>query len=238
MHELNVSFCFLISLWTFYVVLCLVTIQLSAVVSTVHQLTHQGIASSSRRTHSSSFNTVKAFFSWLSRETGRTQFIFNESLLRLFVGYVYKNKNVKDGTVTGYLSAFRSFLIDNGISFSRFDMPVLKRELIGYAFSRGNKPDTRVFNGKLITLLNSNDSNIYKGKLKRITFLLQHESLLRTEEAGLDSTNYDSILKISNFTWYPSFAEPVDVVVKKVSSKTDRLGRRIQHVPVTCECQT
>ena len=119
----------------------------------MRSLTHQGIASSSRHTYDSAFNTVKQFLSWLSTQTKCNNFIVNESLLRLFVAYVFKYKTVRDGTVTGYLTAFRSFLIDSGIPFSRFDMPVLKRELIGYAFKRGNKPDKRVsisvFNGKL-----------------------------------------------------------------------------------------
>lgn len=214
--------------------------QLSSVITQAHKLTYQGVASGSRKTYNSGLNTVKQFFSWLSEQTGHTEFIMNESLLRIFVAYVYNNKTVKDGTVAGYLTALRSFLIDSGIPFSRFDMPVLKRELIGYAFLRGNKPDTRVpvgvFNGKLIKLLNSCNNNTYEGKLKRITFLLQHKPLLRTEETGLASDHWDRVLKVSNFTWYPSFEAPVDIIVKKVSSKTDRLGRLIQHIPVTCEC--
>ena len=147
---------------------------------------------------------------------------------------------VKDNTVAGYLTAFRSFLIDNGIPFTRFDMPVLKRELIGYAVSRGSTPDTRapigVFNGKLMVLLNSVDAKSYMGRLKRLTFLMQHKPLLRTEETGLAHRHFERILRVRNFTWYPSFADATDVVVSKTSSKTDRLGRRQQNVPVTCEC--
>ena len=119
-------------------------IQLSSIIKQAQSLTYQGIASSSRKTYNSGFNTVKQFISWLSEQTGHTQFVMNESFLRLFVAYVYNNKSVKDGTLAGYLTALRSFLIDNGIPFSRFDMAVLKRELIGYAYLRGNKPDIRV----------------------------------------------------------------------------------------------
>ena len=216
------------------------TTQLAATIQTVHSLTRKGIADTSRRTYNSGLNTVKQFFCWLSKETGHASFVVNESLLRVFVAYVYNHKVVKDNTVAGYLTAFRSFLIDNGIPFTRFDMPVLKRELIGYAFSRGSKPDTRepigVFNGKLMELLNSVDPSTYMGRLKRLCFLMQHKPLLRTEETGLAHKHYDRILKVQNFKWYPSFEEATDVIVSKTSSKTDRLGRRQQNVPVTCEC--
>ena len=59
---------------------------------------------------------------------------------------------------------------------------------------------------------------------------------MRTEEAGISHNHWERVLKVSNFTWYPSFEAAMDVIVKKVSSKTDRLGRLVQHVPVTCEC--
>ena len=122
-------------------------------------------------------------------------------------------------------------------------MPVLKQQLHGYAFKRGNKPDTRVsvsiFNNKIPILLNSLPNNCYINKLKRITFLLQHKALLRTAEVGLGGNkaiHWDRALRVSNFIWYPSFNKATDVIVCKKSSKTDRLGRKNQKIPVTCEC--
>ena len=179
----------------------------------------------------------------MTKETGNNNFIVNETFLRYFVAYVWRNKNVKHGTVIGYLAAFRSFLISKGIPFERFDMPVLRQQLRGYAFKRGNKPDTRVsisvWNGKLPVLLNSIKPINYVNKLKRIVFLLQHKAILRTAETGLGKNNsesWDRVLRVSNFIWYPTFADAQDVVVCKLSSKTDRLGRRNQQIPVTCEC--
>ena len=163
--------------------------------------------------------------------------------MRYFVAYVYREKSVKDGTVIGYLAALRSFLIDEGIPFDRTDMPVLRRQLRGYAFKRGNKPDKRVsisvWNGKLPVLLDSVKGNNYLAKLKRIVFLLQHKGLLRTAETGLGKNSpesWDRVLRVSNFIWYPSFSNAEDVIICKKSSKTDRLGRKNQKIPVSCEC--
>ena len=122
-------------------------------------------------------------------------------------------------------------------------MPVLRQQLAGYAFKRGNKPDTRVpisvWNGKLPLLLNSIENNTYIGKLKRVTFLLQHKAILRTAEVGLGSNSaedWERVLRVSNFIWIPTFQQAEDVIVCKTSSKTDRLGRKNQQIPVTCEC--
>ena len=175
---------------------------------------------------------MQQFVKYLAKETGCNKFIVNETFLRYFVAYVYRNKTVKDGTVIGYLSALRSFLIGKGIPFDRCDMPVLRRQLRGYAFKRGNKPDKRVsisvWNNKLPILLNSIKGNNYMAKLKHIVFLLQHKALLRTAETCLGSNSaehWDRVLRVSNFIWYPSFSNAQDVIVCKKSSKTDRLGR-------------
>ena len=122
-------------------------------------------------------------------------------------------------------------------------MPVLKQQLKGYQFCRNNKPDKRVaisiWNGKLIKLLNSISSTSYIGRLQRLTFLLQHKALLRTAETGLSGNSeiaWERALRVSNFIWYPCFKHATDVVVTKTTSKTNRLGKYKQEIPVCCEC--
>ena len=95
-----------------------------------------------------------------------------ESLLLMFVAYVYNDKTVKDDTFTGHLTALHSFLIESGIPFSRFDMPVLKREHTGYAFLRGNKAKSGLYRPCL--LINENETKativfIRCGKEKKVS---------------------------------------------------------------------
>ena len=159
------------------------------------------------------------------------------------MAWVFKTRKVKGKTAEAYLTAIRSWLLDNGINWDRKNMPVLQRQLKGFRFLRGDKQDQRCpigfGNGKLEKFLGAIKKKSIFNRTKRCTFLLMYFGCLRPSEATKSGDSVEKllrVLRVSNIKWLDGFEATKDIFIHLHSAKNDRLGNYILDIPVMCSC--
>ena len=200
------------------------------------------IADSSKNTYRSGFRVVQRFKSWFSENTGR-EAKFTEHVLATFVVWCWHNHRVAQGTIGGYISAWRYRTVAAGVSVRRDNWPLLLAVLKGYKRRHGRacvqKEPVSVVNGKLkrvVEYFGARRSWVMRARYTALLFM--HKLILRPDEVFLKSaSDWARVPRWKNIEWFWSDdGQTVDMIYTKPFSKTNQHGEKRQSIPCACEC--
>lgn len=224
----------------------------------VQQLVRASIADSTSGNYRSGMNKVCEFRDWYWDEYGR-EARFREDCLLLLVAWCYQFHRMSEGTVKGYICAWRHEALAQNDAVSLAFMPRLAKAIKGYKrlvnLTSLQRLPISMSNGMMRQVLEY--FTIHSAEIKErrqaqghsvahwshsrrafyVLFLFYHKLILRPEEAAVSRRSLEwRMPRWRDIRWYYRRDGCNDIVYTKVRSKNNQFGSEDQRIPCDCEC--
>ena len=156
-----------------------------------------------------------------------------------FIAWCFDYTHLNSDLVSKALTAAVSYHKDNGISFDRKLFPTIKRHIDGFRSERPPQrrpklPFSEYHVQKVFQFCV--DTHNYDDILVSCALLIGYSLLLRPGEIGYKPESQEKHLLNNSINWHPSFANPREISIEVVASKTNRWKHKTEIIYASCNC--